>query len=101
MSNMTHNDLVAQAKAAPEAFRRETIVALREGYNGTRAMGVEGVLLDSYSSIETALRAPWTWCWSSTYPHRRALEERAKFYNDALLQALSEMTPAEREKLGW
>lgn len=46
------------------------------------------------------LREPWSKSkYAPSVPPE--VELRAKSYNDALLQALTEMTPAEREKLAW
>ena len=88
------NDLVARAKADPEAFRRETVRMMRAAFRALRAAALE------CDDVDRALRSRWIWDEDSP-PEHRANEERAKAHNDALLQALTEMTPDERERLGW
>lgn len=90
--------LSERAKADPETFRQDAVHALKEAFYTTRADGVGGRL--ERMTVEEALRQPWIW--SQRPDHDlRALEIRAKAYNDALLHALTEMTPVERGKLGW
>lgn len=95
---MVERALVERAKADPEAFRRETVEAFEASARTMRAWGVAGKL--ERMTVEESLRKPWALD-DSRDPVIRSREERAKAHNDALLQALQEMTPAERERLGW
>lgn len=92
-----YDELVARAKADPEAFRRETVVALK-----TAGYEIRAELLEHTSSklcTNDTLRG----CMGVMPKHVASAEsvDSAKAYRDALLQALTEMTPAERERLGW
>lgn len=90
---MVERALVERAKADPEAFQRETVVALFDACFSWRANGVAGNI--RRLSIEDSLRSAWPM--DLPCP----LDARAKAHSDALLQALTEMAPAEREKLVW
>jgi hypothetical protein len=92
------DDLLARAKADPEAFRWQTVNMLHGINYQTRAWSVAGKM--SPQSIEEALRLPWIWSLSRRVDVWQQ-EATAKAHNDALLLALTEMSPAERERLGW
>lgn len=92
----TCDDLVARAKADPEAFRWETVNALFAIYYNEIAWGVAG--RGKTRSVEQELRLPWSFYGLSQVPSDAlAAHARCK----ALLQALTEMAPAERAALGW